>query len=120
MREQFYPNPWGRSTSGEIADLKKLTAEKTNQIVKDKFNLSQTVFTIAGKYDFGEVCKQIKRLFESDTKKTIETIKAGTKAGKYTHIHNDGAQVHIGLMTGTVEPGDEDYYNANNDPNPEG
>ena len=33
-------------------------------------------------------------------------------AGKYTHIDNDGAQVHIGLMTETVKPTDEDYYNA--------
>ena len=33
-------------------------------------------------------------------------------AGQYTHIENDGAQVHIGLMTETVKPTDEDYYNA--------
>ena len=31
---------------------------------------------------------------------------------KYTHIHNDGAQVHIGLMTETVKPMDKDYYNV--------
>jgi predicted Zn-dependent peptidase len=34
------------------------------------------------------------------------------KGRKYTHIDNDGAQVHIGLMTETVRPDDEDYYNA--------
>jgi len=110
--EHFYPKPWGRSTSGEIAELKALTAEKTTEIVNDKFNLSQTVFSVAGKYDFGAVCKQIERLFQRDTKKTVEAIKAGSKEGKYTHIHNDGAQVHIGLMTSTVKPGDKDYYNA--------
>jgi predicted Zn-dependent peptidase len=36
----------------------------------------------------------------------------GPRQGKYTHIPNDGAQVHIALMTETVKPTDEDYYNA--------
>jgi predicted Zn-dependent peptidase len=36
----------------------------------------------------------------------------GSKAGKYTHLQDDSAQVHIGLMTETVKPSDEDYYNA--------
>ena len=31
---------------------------------------------------------------------------------KYTHIHNEGAQVHIGLMTETAKLTDPDYYNA--------
>jgi len=34
------------------------------------------------------------------------------RRGKYTHINNDGAQVHIALMTETVKPTDDDYYNA--------
>ena len=34
------------------------------------------------------------------------------KGEKHTHIHNDGAQVHIGLMTETVKPTDKDYYNV--------
>ena len=34
------------------------------------------------------------------------------KDGKYMHIDDDSAQVHIGLMTETVKPTDEDYYNV--------
>jgi len=112
LREQFYPKPWGRSTAGEIADLKELTGEKTKQIIKEAFNPSETIFATAGKYDFDAVCKQIERLFETGTKKQPKPITVGTKEGKYTHIHNDGAQVHIGLMTGTVRPADKDFYNA--------
>ena len=36
----------------------------------------------------------------------------GSRAGRYTHIPNDGAQVHIGMMTGTAKFPDEDYYNV--------
>ena len=112
LREQFYPNPLGRSTVGDIAELKALTARISGQIIKDKFNLSQTIFSVAGKYDFDAVCQQIERLFEPEAQEGGELVMLGLRQGKYTHIDNDGAQVHIGLMTGTVKPTDEDYYNA--------
>lgn len=112
LREQFYPSPLGRSALGEIAELKTLTAQISKQIIKNKFNLSQTIFAVAGKYDFGAIIAQMKNLFETDRKKSLELLTPGSRAGKYTHLHNDGAQVHIGLMTETVKPTDEDYYNA--------
>ncbi len=112
LREQFYPQPLGRSIVGDIEELKALTADKTRQIIKNNFNLSQTVFAIAGKYDFERLCRQMENLFETDTQRSLDEISIGSKGGKYTHIENDGAQVHIGLMTPTVKLGDEDYYNA--------
>ncbi len=112
LREQFYPQPLGRSTVGDIEELKALTADKTRQIIKNNFNLSQTVFAIAGKYDFERLCRQMENLFETDTQQSLDEISIGSKGNKYTHIENEGAQVHIGLMTPTVKLGDKDYYNA--------
>ena len=112
LQEQFYPAPLGRSTTGEIEELKTLTAEKTRQIIKSNFNLSQTIFSVAGKYDFDAICRQVEDLFETNTQRPLEPIVIGARSGKYTHLHNESAQVHIGLMTETVKPADEDYYNA--------
>lgn len=112
LREQFYPSPLGRSTVGEIAELKALTPERSRSIVEDRFNLSQTIFSVAGKYDFDAICRQMEKLFETGRGEGIESVTLGGKGGTYTHIDNDGAQVHIGLMTETVKPTDEDYYNA--------
>ncbi len=112
LREQFYPSPLGRSSVGDIAELKALTTRISGKIIEDKFNLSQTIFSVAGKYDFDAVCQQIERLFESEQQKGDESVTLGPRQGKYTHIDNDGAQVHIGLMTETIKPTDEDYYNA--------
>jgi predicted Zn-dependent peptidase len=112
LREKFYPNPLGRSPVGEITELQALTAEKTKQIITDNFNLSQTIFSVAGKYDFDAVCQQMERLFDAGQQGQTGKVTLGSKAGKYTHLDNDGAQVHIGLMTETVRPMDEDYYNA--------
>lgn len=112
LREQFYPSPLGRSTVGDIDELKTLTAERTRKIIKENFNLSQTIFTVAGKYDFNAVCRQIENLFETERTKELPSVAIGSKGGKYKHLHNDGAQVHIGLMTKTVRPAEEDYYKA--------
>ena len=112
LREQFYPSPLGRSTVGDITELKSLTVETSKTIVRDRFNLSETIFTVAGKYDFDAVCRQLEKLFESEQRQNGKAITLDPGKGKYTHIENNGAQVHIGLMTETVKPTDENYYNA--------
>lgn len=112
LREQFYPSPLGRSAMGEISELKTLTVAASERIIRDNFNLSQTIFAVAGKYDFDAVCKQMEGLFEGERRQGGAPIELTPSAGEYTHIENDGAQVHIGLMTETVKPTDEDYYNA--------
>ncbi len=112
LREKFYPAPLGRSTVGDIAELESLTAERTRQIIRDRFNLSETIFAVAGKYDFGAVCRQLEGLFETGERRESKPIAIGRTGEKYTHLHNDGAQVHIGLMAETVGPTSEDYYDA--------
>ncbi len=112
LREQFYPSPLGRNTLGEITELETLTADKTKHIINDNFNLSQTIFSVAGKYDFKAIAEQTENLFKSDRRKPLKPLTIGSKTGKYMHLHNDSAQVHIGLMTDTVKPTDENYYNA--------
>ncbi len=112
LKENFYPQPLGRSTVGEASQLKALTSEKTRQLAKQHFNLSQTIFAVAGRYDFDIICKQMEKLFDTEPREKPEPIKLLDKGPKYTHIHNDGAQVHIALCTPTVKPSDDGYYNA--------
>ncbi len=112
LKENFYPQPLGRSTAGEPDQLKALNAEKTRRLTKQYFNLSQTIFVVAGRYDFDAICKQMEELFDTGPQEKLKEIELSGKGTKYTHIHNDGAQVHIGLCTPTVRPGDDEYYNA--------
>jgi len=112
LRKRFYPNPLGRSTVGEIEQLEQLTAERARQIVKTSFDFSQTIFAVAGKYDFDAVCQQLEDTFGSRPATTWHDPVVGEQTGRYTHIPNDGAQVHIGLMTDAVKFTDDDYYSA--------
>ncbi len=112
VREQFYPPPLGRSTAGDIDELKTLTVEETKKIIKNNFNLSQTIFSVAGKYDFDAIYRQMENLFETGRQSPLKPVALGSRASRYAHINNEGAQVHIALFTETVKPADEDYYNA--------
>jgi len=112
LREHFYPAPLGRSIAGSVDDLQLLSAEDTRQIIKRSFNLSDTIFAVAGKYDFESVAVQMEQLFQHGPQQPPRRLQLGKKGADYTHLHNDGAQVHIGLMTETVTLADDDYYNA--------
>jgi predicted Zn-dependent peptidase len=113
LREQFYPEPLGRSTAGEIEDLKQLSAKNLKKIVTDNFGPSGILFSIAGKYDFECLCFQMEKLFSHNSTNSVhDVVVQKNKSDKYAHIKNDGSQVHIGLMTKTVRPMEDGYYNA--------
>jgi predicted Zn-dependent peptidase len=112
LREQFYPEPLGRSSAGEIADLESLTPETTKKIIAERFNPAGTIFSVAGKYDFDAVVRQLEKIFGDKCGSRSGSLKTGESMGRYKHIPNDGAQVHIGLMTPTVTVQDKNYYNA--------
>jgi len=112
LREQFYPAPLGRNTEGDIEQLKKLNPQVTRQIFRDFSNSSRTIFSVAGKYDFGAIVEQMEKLLDKGEPREKIKIETGSRGKMYTHLHQISAQVHIGLMTATVKPGDDDYYNA--------
>jgi len=112
LREQFYPEPFGRSTAGEIDELETLTPQTTKQLIEENFSPSRAVFSVAGKYDFDAVLGLMEKLFGAAKKAQAKPIAIGARPGRYKHIQNDGAQVHIARMTPTVTPGNKDYYNA--------
>lgn len=112
LRKRFYPGALGRSTIGDIEELVAVTAEQTREIVAATFDMSNTIFTVAGKYDFDAVCGQMAEAFGACQAGHAEIPKMGVRTERYTHMPNDGAQVHIGLMTPTARFVDEDYYQA--------
>ncbi len=112
LREQFYPQPWGRSPMGSEDELRKLTAEKAEEIIKQSLDPGQMIFSVAGKYDFDKVCSQLEKLFAETPQDGLQEVTPGQKGKRYVHEQHDGAQVHIGVMTATVPVSNKDYYDA--------
>ncbi|MBN1125588.1 MAG: insulinase family protein [Sedimentisphaerales bacterium] len=112
VSEQFYPSPWGRPSMGKLEELQALTPAHARQIIQDRFNIGRMIFTVAGKYDFETVCRQMESIFGSAKTGSDATVQNGPRGNKYVHESHDGAQVHIGLMTETPPITSQDYYNA--------
>lgn len=112
LREQFFPAPWGLSTLGHRTDLESLTPARTRELVKRSFDPCRTIFTVAGKYDFAAVCAQMESTFGAAVPMPPEPIIERPRGDRYVHIPNEGAQVHIGLITDSVPCSDPDYYTA--------
>ncbi|MHC4061439.1 MAG: M16 family metallopeptidase [Planctomycetota bacterium] len=74
--------------------------------------MSETIFSVAGKYDFDAIVGQTEGIFATEQQAPTEPVALGSKGCKYTHLNNEGAQVHIGLMTETAKVTEDDYYNA--------
>jgi len=112
LRKRFYPDPLGRSNMGELDELQLLTAAKAREIARAYLDVQQIILAVAGKYDFDAVCRQIESVFGPHEPKPLSAIEIGARGPKYTHIPNEGAQVHIGVMTPTARFVDEAYYDA--------
>jgi predicted Zn-dependent peptidase len=112
LRKRFYRDPLGRSTMGELDELQNLTAKNAREIVKSYLAVPQTILAVAGKYDFDSICRQVESVFGPIAGKPLVPLKVGSPGPRYTHIPLDGAQVHIGLMTGTARFVDPGYYDA--------
>jgi predicted Zn-dependent peptidase len=112
VREQFYPEPLGRSTVGTADDIKALSPDRLRRIAAESLDPSRTIFSIAGKYDFKEIRRQMEGLFGAAEARRPQQVRAGERPRRYLHVQTGGAQVHMGLMVETVRPDDEDYYNA--------
>jgi predicted Zn-dependent peptidase len=112
LQEYFYPDPLGRSPLGNQEDLQNLTAQICKQIISENFNIGQTVFAVAGKYDFEKLCRLLEKFFTDQKPKKTKNINAKKQTPVYHHHRHEGAQVHIGIMTPTITPQNPDYYNA--------
>lgn len=112
VQEQFYPEPLGRPSLGRKPDLQNLTAQRLRDIFRGGFHPSCGLFAIAGRYDFDAVCRQLEILFGNESSPARTSIRRGSSGQPYRHVHHDGAQVHIGLMTPTIPITHPDYYHA--------
>lgn len=112
LRENFYPEPLGYNSYGNIDSLEAITPDAAKSIIQENFDIGDTIFSVAGKYDFAQICSDLERLFTSQPIGSMPAIELTENKKKYTHLQHKGAQVHIGIMTETVPVSSEDYYNA--------
>jgi predicted Zn-dependent peptidase len=109
-KEQFYPSPWNNPAEGLAKDLEELTPQQCRDFIRTRFDWSQCIFSVAGKYDFSAVCDLLERRFANLTPSANPRPACGNRGVRYTHEKNEGAQVHIGMMAQAPTIRDSRYY----------
>jgi predicted Zn-dependent peptidase len=109
-REQFYPTPWNSPAEGRSKDIQELTPQQCRDMIRTRFDWSQCIFSVAGKYDFSAVCDLLEKRFANLTSIPNPRPACGSRGARYTHETNEGAQVHIGMMAQAPSIRDDRYY----------
>ncbi|OXU15077.1 M16 family metallopeptidase [Sedimentisphaera salicampi] len=112
LREKFYPEPLGLNAFGTMDTLHSLTSDETAGLIDKYFSMPDTIFSVAGSYDFDKVCSRLEELFGGAEDKNIPHFKAEKPRRGYWHEPHEGSQVHIGIMTETVPIRSDKYFDA--------
>jgi len=112
LREKFFPAPLGYIPYGTPESLEAMTDSALRRHLGMLFSPQGTIFAVAGKFDWDEVCGSIEKLFgdwKGDALGKLQTTPGKTAV---EHITRDSAQTHIALAHHAVISGDEAYYPA--------
>ena len=85
LYEKFYPSPLGRSTEGDIDQLKTLTPEKAKELVKEISSRREQFLQWRENTILTTVLRQLEKLFEAGEKKPLKTLQLEQRA-KNIHI----------------------------------
>lgn len=109
-KEHYYPTPFNNPAEGRVKDLQEISAAQCRQFVATRFDWSRCIFAVAGKYDFQAICQLLEKRFASLSPTAANRPLFGSRGNPYTHQANEGAQVHIGMMTSVPPVGNDRYY----------
>jgi predicted Zn-dependent peptidase len=112
LRKACYPPPWGRSSDGDLADLKNITLDRVRDLYRRGLRANDSILGIAGNVDPDPVLQQIESLFgEWKQGESGAIAPVQPKAGVF-HLPADSTQTHIGIAYEAVPYGHADYYPA--------
>ncbi len=111
-QEQYLPFPFGRPSIGKMEDVQKCSLSDVRAYWQKWYTPQTTILAVAGNIDFDALRDRVESLFGDWQGDGVEALPQGQRDYGYVHHHNDGAQVHIGVMYDSVHFCDEDYYKA--------
>ncbi len=114
VRANFYQGTaLARPILGTAESVQGLQRYDLRQFWKERYQPSTMLFSIAGKFDWDHVVKQVEALFGSwQGSATPSPVQQITPAPRIALEHQEGKQEHIALMVPFANYTDPDYYPA--------
>lgn len=111
-RELHYPEPWGRSVSGNAAALEAITHADVQAFFQRAYGPSETILSVAGKIDWPRLKDGVERCFVHWDACALPEIAATPAPGGNDHIPHESQQTHIAVAYPSVPYRHADYYQA--------
>jgi predicted Zn-dependent peptidase len=112
LRRRQYPDPWGRSSHGDEAGLRKLKISDVQEFHDRHYRPSATILAVAGNFDWQRLCDLVEQLFgDWQPNNVAEPIATnGRPQGNYIPFQSN--QSHVGIAYPTIPYKHPDYFQA--------
>jgi predicted Zn-dependent peptidase len=112
LRLKHYGEPFGRSASGLLEPVERLTIEDVQQFFQRCYGAQKSILAVAGKFRWEDLERQVGELFGDWASHKIEQPREIAPARGYTHLQHDSNQTHIALACPSVPYGDPNFFLA--------
>ena len=112
LRQQHYPEPWGRSAQGEQAALEATTIDDIRSHFGRCYRPNGTVLGVAGRIDWEPLKDLVGELLGDWPSGGDDVIEETPSDSRYRHLPHDSQQTHIGIAYASVPYRHPDYFQA--------
>ena len=112
LRNRHYGEPYGKPTPGTFAAVENISISDVQKHVDATYQPGEAILSVAGKFDWDELRKQVEELFGDWPARPTRSITEQSGTGGYIHLDHDSSQTHIAIAYPSVPYSDPQYYQA--------
>ena len=112
LRETFWPDPLGRNSMGNEADMEQLTHRVTADEYRRRYQPDGAILSIAGDIDFVRVTQEVERLFGDWSAGERFVLQTRPSADQCRFLEQQSEQTHIGIAYAAPSEKHPSYYAA--------
>ncbi len=112
LRRRQYPDPWGRSSHGDVAGLESITLSDIRSFYGRQYRPNGTILGVAGRIDWPRLKDDVGRLLGDWKPQPTAEPRAGQILARRGHLPHESNQTQIGIAYDSVPYRHRDYFQA--------
>ena len=112
LRRRQYPDPWGRSSHGDLPGLRAISIGDVREFHARHYRPNGVILAVAGNFDWRELCDHVERLFGDWPARDDPEPAASNGHTAASHIPFESTQSHVGIAYPSIPYKHPDYFQA--------